>query len=59
MRNERNERALYLISVISDIEVVGLGIEDYDFTEFFVDRNGDYECYRVYGLNGKYRITER
>ena len=55
----RNDRAIFLVTRFNDAEIVGIGIEAPEFTEFIINRNGDIECFRVYGSNGKFSMYER
>lgn len=53
------ERARFLASLHSDIEIIGFGIQSDEFTDFICDQNGDIITYRVRGTVGSYMITER
>lgn len=53
------ERARFLCSYYSDAEVVGIGFNCREYTDFFVDRNGDLLHLRVYGRTGTFVITEK
>ena len=53
------ERARFLASLYTDMEIVGIGVQSDKYTDFYCDRNGDLLHFRVYGTAGSYVVVEK